>query len=299
MDIRSLRYFLAVAEEGSFTRAAVRLHIAQPSLSQQISALERELGTLLLDRSARPLQPTAAGRRLLEDGHRLVAEFADTERSVRSIGLGRTGRLRVGVVYGGSYELLVGSVRAFRSRCPDVEVTVAMFDTRSQLPAVRRGDVDVLVHRVVDLHEPMAGLESHRLRREQLLAVLPEGHPAERAGRVPLGELAGERFLTWPRRFGPLIYDGWIQRCREAGFEPQIVQDIDDPQSLAILVATGAGIALTGDGLCVRFPGVRYLPVDPPIELTDILAVRRAGDRSALISLFVAELIACADGSST
>lgn len=286
MELRHLRYFVAAAEERNISRAAARLHIAQPSLSQQLRELERELGVALLDRSARPLRVTGAGRRLLEDAYRVFDQLDETRRALGRAARGETGQLRLGFVYGGLYNLLLPLLRRFRADRPDAGVSLRQLAAAEQVRALQAHTVDVVLSR---LTEPVAdaGVVVQPLREELLLAILPEEHPLARSDRVALADLAAEPFVMVPRRFEPLVFDRYLQACAAAGFVPHIEHEVFDAQTQALTVGCGEGVTLIGDGLSLRFPGLRYLPVDPPFPLTTIALLRRAGPVDPLLAAFL------------
>lgn len=285
MEVRHLEYFVAVAEELSFSRAAERVHIAQPSLSQQIRQLERELGTPLVDRSARPIQLTLAGRRLLADAHGILSQIDQTARAVGRAGRGELDQLRVGYTAGGLYDLLLPVLRAFRARHPEAGLLLRQVPAADQVQALRTGSTDVVVGR---LTQPVtaADVTVRPLRDERLAAMLPAAHELASRPHVPLARLAGEPFVMFPRRLDPLTFDRYIEACLAAGFSPRVDHEAADAQSLALLVATGLGVALTGDGLALRFPGVTYPRVEPPVTVTRIVALRLTGGTARLLEPF-------------
>jgi len=290
VEVRHLEYFVALAEELSFSRAAARVHIAQPSLSQQIRQIERELGTALIDRSARPIQLTLAGRRLLDDAHALLHQLDQTVRAVRRTGRGEREQLRVGYTFGGLYDLLLPVLRAFRAAHPDAGLLLREVPATDQARALRAGRVDVMVTR---LTQPVADadLAVLSLRGELLAAVLPADHDLAARRRVPLRGLAGEAFVSFPRRQDPLTFDRYLQACLAAGFSPRVEHEVADAQSLALMVASGQGVALTGEDLSLRFAGVAYRRVDPPTEVATIVAIWLAHRPASLVQQ-LAELLA-------
>jgi LysR family transcriptional regulator, benzoate and cis,cis-muconate-responsive activator of ben and cat genes len=291
VELRLLRYFVAIAEEGSFTAAAVRLRVAQPSLSEQIQRLERRLAATLVDRSAHPLRLTPAGEQLLAGAYRVLRAADEAEHAVRLVSAGRAGLLRVGLVRGGLYDLLLPVLRAMRQAAPSAEFPVRELRSGEQLAAVRRGEVDVALYRRTHA-DGLDGLCTRHIREDEMVAALPAGHPAGRSGRVRLADLAGERFATFPRSTMPLVYDRCLQACRDAGFEPRLLSETEGPLALALAVASGGGVALTGAGTASRYPGVQYLPVDPPLSTAEIAAVWHPGCSSPLLQPFLAHVTA-------
>ena len=286
MDLRLLRYYVALAEERSFTAAARRLNLSQPALSQQVRMLERRLGAVLVDRTAQPLRLTPAGRELLGGARRLLANAAEIDASVRSVASGRAGLLRLGVTWAGLYDLALPALRSLVAARPGLRVTVTQLAGLEQLAALRRDEVDVVLHRRTHA-EGFDGLERRLLFDDPLLVLLPEGHPAGRTGRVRLGDLAGERFAMIARAGKPLVFDRCLQLCREAGFEPEVVAEVSEPMALALAVAAEGMVSLSGAGMANRYAGVDYLPADPAVGIAEVSAVWSPATAGPLVAGFV------------
>jgi len=190
MELRQLRYFLVLAEELSFSRAARRLYIAQPSLSQQIRQLETELDTVLFDRSVRPIRLTNAGQVLLGDAYSLVSDAEITAREVKRAGRGEVGRLRIGYSYGGLYDLVLALLRRLRTAWPEANMAIHQLPQREQLPALRTGRVDVVLGRLTEPVTPDVIVRP--LREERLIAILPADHPRAGGATVDLAALSAE-----------------------------------------------------------------------------------------------------------
>ncbi len=288
MELRHLRYFIAVAEELHFRRAAARLHIAQPPLSIQIRELERELGVTLLARTHRRVDLTEAGRVFLDGARRtltqLDAAISDAQRAER----GQTGRLNIGFVSSSSYELLPRLLVAFRAIYPDVALHLQAATTNEQLAALdeRRLDLGILRLPVND-----GRLAWQVLAEEPLVTVLPVSHPLALLERTPLASLAQESFILYPRVDNPAIHDAIIACCHMAGFSPRITQETGDMQAITALVASGLGVALV-----IASPGLPALPgvTLRPLAGRDIptwriaLAWRREPDPAPAVRAFVA-----------
>ena len=289
MDLRLLRYFVAVAEERNVTAAARRLHLSQPGLSQQIKLLERTMGTLLLDRSAQPLRLTPAGDELLAGAYRLLDAAADVDRSVKATAEGRTGLLRIGTTWGGLYNLLLPAMRDLRAERPGVLLPVTQYSGPGQLAALRRGEVDVLLHRTTH-RESFAGVERRLLFDDPLLALLPIGHPAGLSGAVHLPALADERFVMINRQIKPLVFDRCAQLCRDAGFEMNVVEQVEEPMALALAVGSSNAVSLTGAGMASRYPGVDYLLVEPLTAIAEVSVTWLPSQENPLLEPFVAFL---------
>lgn len=252
MELRHIRYFVAVAEELHFGRAAARLGIAQPPLSMQIRDLERELGVTLFARTNRRVELTAAGRVFLEGARRTLAQLDgaihDTQRAHR----GETGRLRIGFVSSATYEVLPSLLRAFRDSYPDVVTHLRSATTCEQVAALRERDLDLGVLRLPVTDET---LEWRVITEEPLAAVLPATHPLARRDRTPLAALVHESFIMYPRSDNPEIHDTIIAQCQRAGFSPNITQESGSMHAITALVAGGLGVALV-----IAPPGLRDAP---------------------------------------
>jgi DNA-binding transcriptional LysR family regulator len=271
MELRHLQYFLILAEELNFSRAARRLHIAQPSLSQQIRQLELELQTELFDRTVRPVRLTSAGQLLLRDAYALVNDVEATAREVRRAGRGEVGRLRIGYSYGGLYDLVLCLLRRLRQAWPEANMVIHQLSERDQLPALSKGRVDLVLGR---LTEPLTSDVAVRpLRDEKLIAILPTGHPLAGNGSVRLTQLRDESFVMFPRRLEPVVFDNYIQACLSAGFSLRLEHEVSDAQTQALAIAAGLGIALSGDHLALRFPELVYRPVEPSFTVAKIAAL--------------------------
>ncbi|HWC12013.1 MAG TPA: LysR substrate-binding domain-containing protein [Acidimicrobiales bacterium] len=271
MELRHLQYFLVLAEELSFSGAARRLHVAQPSLSQQIRQLERELQTELFDRSRRPVQLTRAGELLLGDAYNLVQEVEATARDVRRAGRGEVGRVRIGYSYGGLYDLVLTLLRRLRDAYPDVNMVIEQLPEREQLPALRTRRVDMVLGR---LTEPLTSdIAVQPLRDERLIAILPTHHPLAANQSVMLTDLRDERFVMFPRRLEPVIFDNYIQACLNAGFTLCLEHEVSDAQTQALAIAAGLGVGLSGEHLALRFPELVYRPVEPFFAIAKVAAL--------------------------
>jgi DNA-binding transcriptional LysR family regulator len=288
VELRLLQYFLAVTEEQNFSRAAERLQIAQPSLSQQIRRLEEELETELFDRTSRPIRLTRAGELLLDDARRIVQEMEATAREVRRAGRGEVGRVRIGYSYGGLYELVLTLLGRLVVAWPEVDLAIHQLSERDQVPALRTGRVDVVLGRLTEPATP--DITVRPLRDERLIAILPANHPLATGPSVKLGELAEERFVMFPRRLEPVVFDNYIQACLVAGFTMQMEHEVTDAQTQALAIAAGLGIGLSGEQLSLRFPGLVYLPVEPAFTVAKIAVLWCDTRPPAWLEPFLAEL---------
>ena len=241
MELRHLRYFVVLAEELHFGRAAKRLFIAQPSLSIQIRDLEQDVGVPLLARTNRRVQLTEAGRAFLDGARRTLADADRAVQDAQRAHRGETGQLSFGFVGSAAYEVLPSLLRAFRAAYPDVELRLQSMTTKEQVTALAERRLDLGLLRL-PLEE--TALSWRAVTSEPLVAVLPATHPLATRARVPLAALADEPFILYPRADSPAIRDAIIAVCHRAGFSPNIAQESGEMQTILGLVAGGIGVAL-------------------------------------------------------
>ncbi|NSL55961.1 LysR substrate-binding domain-containing protein [Uliginosibacterium aquaticum] len=276
MELRHLRYFVAVAEELHFTRAAARLHIGQPPLSQQIQALEAELGVSLFHRTRRSVQLTEAGRHLLERARTILAASTDVAAELQRIARGESGELRIAFTSSG---LLIPELRSalktYRQRYPGVSLRLSEMYTHAQFAALIAGELDVGFVRYNEPAAP-AGLRLQLLRRDRLCLILPDDHPLASQPRIHLADCRNEAFIGYPAGAGASLVDYLQALCRNAGFEPHITQEAREAQTQIGLVAAGIGVAVLAEPLAlIRVEGVRFIPLaDPGAEVCMALATR-------------------------
>jgi DNA-binding transcriptional LysR family regulator len=269
IDLKQLKYFLAVAEEKSFSRAAERLHISQPPLSQQIMKLESELGVRLFARTTRTFELTVAGKALMAEASELLAKMRMTIDTIRQIDRGEVGRLRVGIVGSAMWGPIPSLLEEFQSKYPRVTWTIHESGPTAQYEALRAKQIDVGFWREPKLNED--DLRNDNLRqelcfRENVCVALNEHHPLAKQEAIELTEIANEPMLTlaldksaFPRYL--------IQCCVKAGFQPTIFQEASEPQTLLAMVGAGLGVALLPETTSrIGWPGVVFVPIrsNPP-----------------------------------
>lgn len=270
VETRLLRQFVAVAEELNFHRAAERLHMAQPPLSQAIRKLEDALGLSLFERSNRSVALTPAGAAFLVSARRVLALIDEGIREAQAVAAGRAGRLSITFV-GTAHDLLPAALRRFRTEYPGVELVLREATTGEQIAAIAAGEADIGLMRRPGIM--IAQLASETLLREPILAALPVGHQLAERDRVPLAALAGDAFIGTPRQLGIGFHDQIIGLCRLAGFSPRIVQEARQMQTVASLVAAGLGVALIPASLALMpRAGVAFRPivVEAPPDMTHV-----------------------------
>jgi DNA-binding transcriptional LysR family regulator len=287
MQLRRLRYFVAVAEELHFGRAAERLGMCQPPLSQQIRKLEEEVGAPLLrrGRGRARVQLTEAGETLLPEARRILEHVDQTVRSTQRAGRGEIGTLRVGFIGSASCNVLPGILQAFRARFPNVTLALHEQPTDEQLQALRTARIDVGL-----LRPPVAdaSIRAELIFREPLVLALPASHPLAARVRAPLRAFADELFVLLPRRLGPSLYDQIVLTCRRAGFSPRAGQEAVEMHTIVSLVAAGMGVALLPASFRnVRRLGVVYVEPEEPTAQVEMALAWRRDNPSPVLSRFV------------
>jgi len=294
MELRQLKYFVAVAEELNFGRAAGRVYLSQPALSQQIRKLEEDLGVTLFYRTRRQVELTDAGQALLEGARQALVQIEQTVRTVREVGGAGSSRVRVGFPEYANHTPVAGILQTFQRRYPHVELEqhewFLLQHTLQLVSRLRNGALDVgfLLLPVDDdalAHEHVLSIE--------IVAAIPEDHPLAAEREVPMQALAGERLILFSRRFHPMHYDHIVECCKEAGFSPDIVQKYE-PQVYSgpttyRMVASGAGIGIVVPPLVTtsRPPGIVFRPLREPTPVLELVAAWRRNDPSSNLRAFL------------
>ncbi|MFC7398216.1 LysR family transcriptional regulator [Chelatococcus sp. GCM10030263] len=281
MEYRHLKYFIAVAEELSFTRASARLRVAQPHLSREIRRLEEELEVPLFARDRRRVMLTAGGSAFLQSAYRILEETAEAVHTAKRAHRGQTGRVRIGFSTSAGLGVLPHAVRRFRQEWPEIELALTEYNSDEQPDLIRGGALDAGL-----LYPPLRaeeGLSTETLVADPLLAALPQDHPLGNRQKIALEALADEPWIFFPRAVASRLHDEIIHACREAGFTPRVVQEALKLSTIASLVASGLGTCLVPITLArLRLPGTIYRPLVSPLQVPLTLMHRRNDPNPAL-----------------
>ena len=278
MNLRQLQYFMAVAEEQHFGRAAARLHMAQPPLSQAIRNLERDLGVQLLHRTTRRVDLTAAGAAYLEQARAILSAVDDAGHLARLVAAGSVGRLAIGCVGSATYSLLPTLARGLAAELPGVDFAFrGEMLVPDEVSALRSGEIDIAL-----LRPPVAdaSIAVHHLRTERLVVALPAEHPLAARRRIAVRDLRGEPMIVHSARRDSVMSDVVLHLCRSAGFEPAVRHEVDETSTLVTLVAGGLGVAIVPEPVtALQLGGVVYVPLSDREARTE-LAVAHLADRT-------------------
>jgi DNA-binding transcriptional LysR family regulator len=283
MELRHLRYFVAVAEERHFGRAADRLHMAQPPLSQQIRRLEAGLGVTLLHRTTRSVELAPAGEVLLVRAREILAAVEGASEDARRAARGEFGRLAVGFTGSATYELLPKLAAALRDALPGVVLELrGELLTPAQVASLLDGTLDLGLVRPPVRERDLA---VEVVRREPLVAVLPHTHPLAAADAVPLEELAGEPFIVYPSHFRSVVHDAVEATCEAHGFLPRAALEVSETATLVSFVAAGLGVSLVPESVRhMTVHGAVYRPLAGDAAAVELAVAWRRADVSPLLA---------------
>jgi DNA-binding transcriptional LysR family regulator len=276
MELRHVRYFLAVAEERNFTRAAEKLGVGQPPVSQQIRDLEEELGALLFHRVPHGAELTEAGEAFLIEARSILAGAERAKLAVRRAHRGQSGMLSLGLSGSAAFNPLVtGAIRRFRRRWPDVLLMLDEMNTMPLLERLGRGELDAVFIRPGS--EDIEGIRLHRLDDETMAVALPARHRLARSRSLELKALAQEPFILFPPASGLSLYHEVIVACRSNGFDPVVGQVVPQISSALSLVSAELGVSVVPASITqIQVKGVTYLPIQGSAPVARLaLAVRR------------------------
>ncbi|WPP46358.1 LysR substrate-binding domain-containing protein [Pseudomonas sp. AN-1] len=287
MDLRHLRYFIAVAEEQNIGRAAARLHISQPPLTRQIQQLEEELGVLLFTRTPRGMELTGAGEMLLEEARNIRALVEQATERTQRAGQGKLGRLDIGIFGSAILDTIPKLLTAFRTAYPEVRVVLHTMNKQEQIEALRQRRIGVGFNRIIT---PLADIASELVTQESLLLAVHERHPLARLAVVPFTALAEHPLVLFPSGSRPSFVDRVIGLCQQAGFVPQVAQEVGDAVTAVALVSSGFGVSLvSASTAALTLPGVVYRPLAglPADARVDLSCIFRSDDHSPILAAFL------------
>jgi LysR family transcriptional regulator, benzoate and cis,cis-muconate-responsive activator of ben and cat genes len=285
LELRHLRYFIAVAEELNFSRAAERMHMAQPPLSAAIRQLERDLGVDLFVRTTREVKLTDAGSAFLGGARRTLADAELAAEDAKRAAAGELGQLRIAYSWSTRFETLPALGRAFRASHPDVELLAQEMWNARMPPAFGSGSIDIALSLCPEI---AAELELAPIRKERLVALLPEGHPLTSEEAIPLAALADEEFILFPREIAPRLHDAFLAIYRRAGFEPRVRNEsFHTGWDLGVLAEIPA-VAMAPQTVAGGLPdGIVAVALTEPTDSLETCLVWRGDDRSPAVAAFV------------
>lgn len=299
-DLRQLRYFVAVAETLSFTRAAQRLHLSQPPLSQQIRSLEDDLGVRLFDRNRRRVALTEPGRLFLDEARKILAQVDTARMTAMEAAAGNKGRLRLAYPASLSFHnALPQTLLRFASSNPGVQVELNEMYTETQYSALVAGQIDVGLVRALPKEQSIAlQVEVDAIDHEPLLLALPCSHPLAKRKRIHLREVADEAFVSQPRAYSTTLYDTLVQLAAAAGFRPIIRQEAQQVTGMLTLVAAGVGMAVVPASLrAVHLPEVCMVNLEDKDAKLLLAVARRKEKQSPVLSCFLSAVKDCSGGT--
>lgn len=287
METRHLRYFLAVIDQGSVSRAADWLGIAQPALSTALARMEKDLGVLLFERSRRGAQPTAAALAILDDVRTSVERIDAAARRAQEIGRGSAGQLTIGLVSSALFDTLPRALRELRRRAPGVRVILREMSNAEQAEALRTGAIDLGL-----MHTPVAvggRMRERPLLRDRLVAAIPDELEPGPDGKVSLAQIAEAGLVMYPQAQLPAFYAGILDAMRKAGHEAHVAQEANRTLTVLACVAGGCGVALLPSWIrSLNFRGVRFCEVrdGDALPTFDLSAIWPARSVPTLADLF-------------
>ncbi|MDX2107225.1 MAG: LysR family transcriptional regulator [Candidatus Melainabacteria bacterium] len=285
VEIRHLRYFIAVAQESNFSRAAEKLHISQPPLSQQIQKLEEDLGLMLIERGTRPVMLTEAGKFFYQQALGLVDQFDQFIDKTQKMARGEEGALTIAFVSSSTYELMPGILRNFRKLYPGVSLNLIEMNTPQQLESLKNKQINVGIGRPFPENPE---IESHWILDESVVVAIPSEHVWTNKTSVSLTDLKDEDMINFYWSHEPSFGNFVMTTCRKAGFEPHVVQRTGELQTALGLVAAGIGVALLPESVeHTSREGVKYIPLRTPSPTISMVAAYRKDDSSPILKRFL------------
>lgn len=296
IELRHLRYFVAVAEELHFGHAAARLNISQPPLSQQIQILEQQVGARLLARTNRSVALTPAGKQFLADARQILSQVDDAAARAARLHQGETGELRIGFTSSAPFIKAVSdTLSSFRQRYPDVHILTRETNTREQIAPLNEGTLDLGLMRNTQLPDTLAW---QMILREPLLALIPRDHPLAQRASVSLAELAREPFVFFDPHVGTGLYDDILGLMRRYQLVPTIAQEVGEAMTIIGLVAAGMGVSILPASFHrVQLNEMRWVPIREPEAVSEMWLVwSKHHEQGAAAGRFKQQLLKAAGG---
>ena len=287
MELRHLRYFIAVAEERHIGRAAPRLHISQPPLTRQIQQLEEELDVQLFTRTPRGMDLTPAGELLLEEARNIRSIVEQAAERTQRAGQGKLGRLDIGIFGSAILDTIPAMLLKFRNAFPEVKVMLHNMTKDAQIAALRQRRIDIGFNRFIEASDDIV---NEIVLTERILIALNEHHPLARQPEVPFSVLQDSPLIVFPTGPRPSFIDKVMHMCHQKGFTPQIAQEVGNTLTGVALVASDFGVcAVPESATMLALPGVVYRPIlDPPEDSgVDLNCIYRVDDQSPLLRSFL------------
>ncbi|MBI4984100.1 MAG: LysR family transcriptional regulator [Rhodocyclales bacterium] len=286
MELRHLKSFVAVAEELSIGRAALRLHISQPPLTRQIQQLEESIGAQLLLRTARGVELTEAGKLFLDEARNILALTELAAERTQQAGQGKFGRIDVGIFGSGIFGIIPKMLLAFRQAYPGVNVVLHSMNKGEQVAALRERRLTVGFNRLL---QETPDIVSELIVTENLYLAINRNDPLSKEREIPWREIGHHPLVAFPSGSRPSFIDHICELCREDGFQPTIVQEVGDAVNGVALVASGFGICIVPESATnLKLPGVVYRPLrrNPP-AFVDLSCIHRKNDESPILASFL------------
>ncbi|SFB54804.1 LysR substrate-binding domain-containing protein [Azotobacter beijerinckii] len=290
MDLRHLKYFIAVAEEQNIGRAAARLHMSQPPLTRQIQQLEDELGVQLFIRTPRGMELTSTGKLFLEEARNIYSIIEQAMERTQLAGQGKLGRLDIATFGSGILDTIPKLLLAFRKNYPDVKIVLHTMNKNEQIEALLQRRISLGFNRMLT---PIPGISSELISSESLLLAINENNPLSKEPEIALHSLIDHPFILFPTGGRPSFIDKVVGLCQQAGFTPQVSQEVEDVVTAISLVASGFGVCVVSETTSVlALPGVVYRPLRrlPEEACIDLSCIFRSDDRSPLLAAFLGEI---------
>lgn len=286
MELRQLKYFLAVAEELHFGNAARRMNISQPPLSQQIKQLEDELGAKLFERTSRSVALTPEGGFFMKEAKAVVEKLDNASETIKAMARGEEGQLAIGFVVILNQSELPEVIRDFRSRFPNVRLELKEMSTNHQLAALSSGDLDIGFIR--SYGHNLTGFHQQTYLKESYVLALPDHHPLAGNFEIRLSDLTNEPLVMFKREYQPELYDSIIKKFSDAGVKPSMIQETNRRLTAIALVAAGMGVSPVPESTKrLGREGVVYLPIADPLPPIEVIAVWPENRPSRILESFV------------